>query len=63
MGTTWRSLDSCASNPTKQPTVCLVLSAEVNGDGVAMIFMGTWMKIGWPLARKFEPSSEMDGGI
>ena len=61
-GTTWRLLGSFESNPTKQPTVFLVSSEEIEGEGVATMFLGTRVRKGWPLARKFDASKVMDKG-
>lgn len=47
-------MGSSASKPTKQPTVFLL------GDGVAMMFSGTSVRTGWPLARKFVACSVID---
>ncbi len=63
MGTTWRLFGSSASNPTKQPTVFLVLSEVMKGDGVAIMLIGTSVRIRWLLAKKFDPSRVMDNGI
>lgn len=50
--TTWRLFGSAEWNPAKHPTVVLVFPAEINGDGVATMFLGTLVRIGWPSARK-----------
>lgn len=52
MGAKWELLDSEALKPTKQPRRELL---DLNGEGVEMMFEGTWVRIGWPLARNSEP--------
>lgn len=55
MDATWQLLDSSASKPTKQPTASWVSVSEMSGEGVAVIYGGTWVRIGWwPLATKLE---------
>ena len=53
---TWRLLGSSESKPTKQPTVVLY------GDGVEVMFSGTSVRIGWPLARKVVPCRVIESG-
>lgn len=55
MGTTWRLPGSSASKPTKQPAVVL--------EGVAIMFGGISVRIGWPLARKVEAWRVMEGAM
>lgn len=57
METTCRSVDSLALKPTKEPTVVMDLSMLVYGEGVAVMLAGTWERMTWPLAKKFEPSN------
>lgn len=65
-GATCRLLGSLALKPIKQPPQEAVLTAEEKGGevvGVAIMLEGTWVRNGWPLARKFEDCKVMEKGV
>jgi len=59
METMCRLLGSSALKPTKQPAT--VVFSCLRGGGVMVMFDGTWVRIGWLLARNVEFSSFMVG--
>jgi hypothetical protein len=65
-GTTWRLLGSVVLNPTKQPcckvvVVLSLLDFELRKVVVVMLG-GTWVRKGWPFARKHDLSKVIDKG-
>lgn len=61
MGATWRLLGSSAWKPTKQPPLFAAVASLVDGNGMrfAVMFGGTSVRNGWPLAKKVDSSSFM----
>lgn len=59
MGTRWQLLGSAALKPRKQPPRrglgIVVLWEKMSWEEVAVIFEGTWVRNGWPLATNSEP--------
>jgi hypothetical protein len=65
-GTTWRLLGSVVLNPTKQPcckvVVLSLLDCELRKVVVVVMLGGTWVRKGWPFARKHDWSKVIDKG-